>query len=90
MKIYRVSCRNLDGHAGYSFHSSKEQAEKARNEWINNNEPTEDDREKYKALGGIVEPTNQGSAKIELFRIEPTRTGFLAFLNRYASHNDNG
>lgn len=78
MRFYRLSMRDaVDSSHGFSFHTSVRAAAEAKAAFLSNY-----DEERFEGY----EPT----AEIEPLDIEPTKTGILAALNRYASHERNG
>jgi len=76
MKIYKVDYR-AEGYTsrGFSFHSSKREADQAG-------------RSAMKAAQGAEEDI--ASFEVELIEVQPTRRGIVETLNRHAKHPDNG
>ena len=78
MKIYQVSRREeSDGHAGFSYHASRREAEQAVREWCD-------------ASSWDAEKMALPAASIEVIEFEATRSGIIEMMNHYAAHNDNG
>lgn len=76
MKFYRVRYSAEGGNSGgYSWHTSKADAEKAVRQAIEN------DPEEYEVVG---------RPPIDPVEIEPTKKGILGALRLYASHEANG
>lgn len=79
MKFFRVHLfDSVDSSAGYEFASNERDARMIVAKFKQNN------RDRVKAAGGVF------NDKIELIEIEPTKTGILKALNRYAGHPNNG
>jgi len=75
MKFYRAVFYTFkDGSAGYSWHTSRAEADKVIREY----------QKKY------TEEEDASGSKVEEINIIPTKAGILAALNRYADHADNG
>lgn len=78
MKFYRV---HLTAEAGVSVGSEWFTSERAANarkaEWKRQNR-------------GVSDADETADSKVEVFDIQPTRSGILKALNLYASHPDNG
>jgi hypothetical protein len=89
VKFYRVSrTTERDGHAGYTFFTSKREADAAVADWRKQSLP-----ENPASTGGWEETPKYGDkceATIEEITVTPTRVGIQTALNKYASHNNNG
>lgn len=90
MKIYRISHFTSGAeHSGYSYYSSKKEAEKAQrvarkeyDELIAGDEYDEDDEGASKTLSGRDD--------IDVYDINLTKGGVLQFLNIHCGYPDNG
>jgi hypothetical protein len=75
MRFYQVHMTHEAGEsAGYSYHTSKRDAEQAMAHWRSNDPGPDLDHD----------------ASITEIEIRPTKAGILSALKRFASHNDNG
>lgn len=75
MRFYRLHRTCEAGvSAGYDYFTNKRDAESALSYWRKNSPGADQDQQ----------------GEIDTIEIEPTRSGILAALNRYAAHADNG
>ena len=73
-KYYQVSCADGNGHQGYTYRTSRKDAEVAAQNFLD----TAEEGDKF------------ASTKIYEIEIEPTKRGILNALLVRASHPDNG
>jgi len=75
MNVYRIEYLSSGGErVGYSYHSSKREAFAVAATW-------------RRELGGGL---REAKTDMETIKVERTRKSFLAVLNRYGGHADNG
>ena len=78
MRFYRVSLGDeADGHSGYSWFTSRREADAAVAEFLKANTPTDGSE-------------NLLQTNVEEVHIVPTRTGIRQALNQYAGYPNNG
>lgn len=82
--LYRVSYHtNEMGHTGYTWHTSKREAQKAAHEA--DNVEYEDP-----GYGEPIGPSKDDRSEVEKTKVPRTKEGLVSFLNVYAGHPNNG
>lgn len=93
MKLYRVRYQrwtvdfegtSFEGHGGFQFFSSKQQAEREVARGLRVIQRLQKSKHPEPTLGGCF------AEGVEEVNLTPTRKPLIAFLNKYASHPDNG
>mgnify|MGYP003527830793 CR=1 FL=1 len=85
MKIYKVTYYSKqDSSQGFTYHSSRANAQKALAEFRNSSKEREGD------LGEPFDDFDKNNSEITIIEFKPTLKGFLEVLSEHAEHNDNG